>query len=327
MKKIFPVLLLLLIQFSVNAQVIPSESRFVVVNSKNINISATEESWLPEAVCSRIEENFQNYTDFIFVNANLDAVKKFQKQTENAAYDEQEAIETGKISVAKYAIFVTIRKSDKYVVTGEVTDLTTGRKYATASSSEKTNVNELWSKSGCAADEVTLKLCEKLEISLTNAQKNLLLPEKENVSGNTIKPASENKKEKPSNISKTNKSYEQDKLYDVVIADIVKALNKSGKSNAGDKFYNNLKIAKLAGKKGDRTADQWGNVLPDTAYEYILVRLDEARKKGTVSKYRISAIKFDAMANYTISKDFEIAFGMSEASLAKVINSMPYKGL
>lgn len=122
-------------------------------------------------------------------------------------------------------------------------------------------------------------------------------------------------------------SLSAEKLYDVVLADIVKALNKNGKSKDGDKFYENLKIAQKAAKRGTNTTDQWGNTLPDNGYEYILLRLDQYRKRGNMTKEGIRSIKYACMLHYNVPKNFEIAVGVSEVSLAKVINSLPYIGL
>lgn len=115
--------------------------------------------------------------------------------------------------------------------------------------------------------------------------------------------------------------------YEPFIQEIVKALNKNGKSTAGDKFYENLKITKNAGKRGTRKEDQFGNPLPDTAYEYIIMRLAETRKEGPVSKYGIAAIENGCHAYYNVPQKFKIAVSMSNSSLADVINTLPYKGM
>lgn len=113
--------------------------------------------------------------------------------------------------------------------------------------------------------------------------------------------------------------------YETFIQEIVKALNKNGKSTAGDKFYENLKIAKNAGKRGTKTEDQSGNPLPDTAYEYIIYMLNKSRSEGPISKYTIAMIENGCKVRYNIPQNYKIAVSMSNSSLAKVINSLPYK--
>lgn len=125
---------------------------------------------------------------------------------------------------------------------------------------------------------------------------------------------------------KSNPSNENDN-YETFIKEIVQALNKNGKNTAGDKFYENLKTAKNAGKRGTRKEDQSGNPLPDTAYEYIIMRLAERRKEGPVNKYGIAAIENGCHAYYNVPQKFKIAVSMSNSSLADVINTLPYKGM
>ena len=125
---------------------------------------------------------------------------------------------------------------------------------------------------------------------------------------------------------KSNPSNENDN-YETFIKEIVQAFNKNGKNTAGDKFYENLKTAKNAGKRGTRKEDQFGNPLPDTAYEYIIMRLADRRKEGPVNKYGIAAIENGCHAYYNVPQKFKIAVSMSNSSLADVINTLPYKGM
>lgn len=182
MKKLLLTAISLFAGMSLFAQTIPNGSKFMVVNQKNANLTASEASWLPDSVKSKLEENLQSYTTFSFVSSDMDAIKKIQRQSESGAFDEKEALEIGKLKFAKYAVFVTLRKSGTYNVVADVMDLTTGEKLATVSASEKKSANDLFSRSGCAADEITVKLCDKLGISLTNTQRHVLLDGEENVS-------------------------------------------------------------------------------------------------------------------------------------------------
>ena len=98
----------------------------------------------------------------------------------------------------------------------------------------------------------------------------------------------------------------------------------------GDKFSKNLDVAKNAGKIGNRTEDQFGNPLPDTAYEYITQMLNSERAKGSVSKHTLRMIENEAKARYNLPRNFDISgkgwFGNSDKAMAKAMNSMPYNG-
>ena len=98
----------------------------------------------------------------------------------------------------------------------------------------------------------------------------------------------------------------------------------------GDKFSKNFDVAKNAGKIGNRTEDQFGNPLPDTAYEYITQMLNSERAKGSVSKHTLRMIENEAKARYNLPRNFDISgkgwFGNTDAAMARAMNSMPYNG-
>ena len=98
----------------------------------------------------------------------------------------------------------------------------------------------------------------------------------------------------------------------------------------GDKFSNNLDVAKNAGKIGNRTEDQFGNSLPDTAYEYITQMLNSERAKGSVSKHTLRMIENEAKARYNLPRNFDISgkgwIGNTDAAMARAMNSMSYNG-
>ena len=98
----------------------------------------------------------------------------------------------------------------------------------------------------------------------------------------------------------------------------------------GDKFSKNLDLAKNAGKIGNRTEDQFGNPLPDTAYEYITQMLNSERAKGSVSKHTLRMIENEAKARYNLPRNFDISgkgwIGNTDAAMARAMNSMSYNG-
>lgn len=113
------------------------------------------------------------------------------------------------------------------------------------------------------------------------------------------------------------------------IGQITNKMNESG-NGRGDKFSKNLDVAKNAGKIGNRTEDQFGNPLPDTAYEYITQMLNSERAKGSVSKHTLRMIENEAKARYNLPRNFDISgkgwIGNTDAAMARAMNSMSYNG-
>lgn len=123
------------------------------------------------------------------------------------------------------------------------------------------------------------------------------------------------------------------------ISQITSKMNEKGYIDAqgnkkshgyGDKFSKNLDVAKNAGKIGNRTEDQFGNPLPDTAYEYITQMLNSERAKGSVSKHTLRMIENEAKARYNLPRNFDISgkgwIGNTDAAMARAMNSMSYNG-
>ena len=123
------------------------------------------------------------------------------------------------------------------------------------------------------------------------------------------------------------------------ISQITSKMNEAGYTDAqgnkksygrGDKFSKNLDVAKNAGKIGNRTEDQFGNPLPDTAYEYITQMLNSERAKGSVSKHTLRMIENEAKARYNLPRNFDISgkgwIGNTDAAMARAMNSIPYNG-
>lgn len=98
----------------------------------------------------------------------------------------------------------------------------------------------------------------------------------------------------------------------------------------GDKFSKNLDVAKGAGRRGNRTEDQFGNPLPDTAYEYITQMLNSERAKGSISKHTLRMIENEAKARYNLPSKFDISgkgwIGNTDSAMARAMNSMSYNG-
>lgn len=148
-----------------------------VVNQEIVNLSVSESSWLPGQVQDKFKENLQNFLGMKTVvdSKSEVALKKLQAESESEARDENTALEFGKITTAKFALFTKIRKTAKgYLVSVDFTDLTTGEQMASATSKEYIEVESLYGSTG-AVDEITLSIGKKLGINISQLNQNLLL--------------------------------------------------------------------------------------------------------------------------------------------------------
>lgn len=113
------------------------------------------------------------------------------------------------------------------------------------------------------------------------------------------------------------------------VSQITNSMNKS-QSGSGNKFSNNLNLAKNAGKRSSKTEDMFGNPLPDTAYEYITQMLNTERAKGPVNKHTLRMIENSAKLYYNVPSKFDISgkgwFSNTDNKMAKAMNSMSYNG-
>lgn len=113
------------------------------------------------------------------------------------------------------------------------------------------------------------------------------------------------------------------------VSQITNSMNKS-QSGSGNKFSNNLNLAKSAGKRSSKTEDMFGNPLPDTAYEYITQMLNTERAKGPVNKHTLRMIENSAKLYYNVPSKFDISgkgwFSNTDSKMAKAMNSMSYNG-
>lgn len=147
-----------------------------VVMPESVRLSGSEAAWLPGQIQDTLKSNLQEYLGMKTVvdSASESMVKRLQRESESNARDENTAIEMGKISTAKFAVFTTIRRMDKgYTVTVNYTDLTTGVQKATVASKEYKSTEELYGNTG-AIDEITLTLADRLHIEINPIQRRAL---------------------------------------------------------------------------------------------------------------------------------------------------------
>lgn len=147
-----------------------------VVNQEVINLAGAEAAWLPGQIQDKLKSNLQEFLGMKTVvdSKSETALKKLQAESESDARDESTAIELGKITTAKFALFTKLRKTGSgYVISVDFTDLTTGEQMASATSKEYSKAEYLYGSTG-AIDELTLALGEKLGIQISDLNKNLL---------------------------------------------------------------------------------------------------------------------------------------------------------
>ena len=177
------VLFLIFILFSTALLFSKENIERIIVISYSEALNEGDKIWLPGSVQDKLISNLQTYTDFSFVSSNEEKIKDIQRKSESFLYNEETAIEVGKLTSATHAIFLTTRKAEKlYIVTAEFVNLTTGKLIATAMSNGREDKNELFNKNGSAVDEITIDLCDKLRIPLSNTQKYILMKGSLNVS-------------------------------------------------------------------------------------------------------------------------------------------------
>ncbi len=153
-----------------------TQSPIQVFNLEITNLNNSESSWLPLQIQDKLKSNLQTYLGMkTVVDSKAEAsLKKLQAESENVGRDENTAIELGKITTAKFALFTKIRKvGANYVIAVDFTDLTTGEQLASCMSKEYSKAEYLYGNTG-AVDELTLALAKKLGIKVSELNKNYL---------------------------------------------------------------------------------------------------------------------------------------------------------
>ena len=166
------------------AQNTTGEKVMIIPILENIN-DTDEDSFLGGFVRDRVQANLDSYTDFAFVNsANKKEIIELQMESESDIYDESTAIELGKLVNADYGLFITIRRVEQsYIVQAKFTDIESGLDLFTTDTVSRLEPLELASSNGCAADELSLLILDKLEIELTQTERHLLMNGKSGLNG------------------------------------------------------------------------------------------------------------------------------------------------
>lgn len=147
-----------------------------VINLEVINLDSKEAVWLPGQIQDKLKASLQEHLGMKTVvdSKSEAAVKKLQAESEDGGRDESTAIELGKITTAKFAVFVKLRKTNTgYVLSADFTDLTTGEQLVSVTSKEYSAPEYLYGSTG-AVDEITLTIGNGLNLAMSDITKNLL---------------------------------------------------------------------------------------------------------------------------------------------------------
>ena len=173
MKKI--VLLIIIMTASLNA--FAAGKRIAVFNPTCEGLTEDEQNWIPSSVRRRLEANFNDYTTYELVDVqNEEQIKGLQKKAESYTHDQNTSIEIGKLVSAETGVFSNITKANgKYILSVNVTNLTTGVRLSSVTTDSVTEPVSLFEGAGSAVNKVTVKLCDDLGIKLSSIDRYVLL--------------------------------------------------------------------------------------------------------------------------------------------------------
>lgn len=160
-----------------NLSVFGAGKRVVIFNPIGEGISEDEQNWLPSSVRRKLESHFNDYTPYQIVDVqNEKEIKEIQKKAESYSYDQETSIELGKLVSAEIGIFSSITKAgNKYMLSVNVTNLTTGIRSSSVTSDMVSDSFSLFDGPSCSVNKVFVKLCDDLGINLSSVDKFVLL--------------------------------------------------------------------------------------------------------------------------------------------------------
>lgn len=160
-----------------NLSVFGAGKRVVIFNPVGEGISEDEQNWLPSSVRRKLESHFNDYTPYQIVDVqNEKEIKEIQKKAESYSYDQETSIELGKLVSAEIGIFSSITKAgDKYMLSVNVTNLTTGIRASSVTSDMVSDSFSLFDGPSSSVNKVFVKLCDDLGVNLSSVDKFVLL--------------------------------------------------------------------------------------------------------------------------------------------------------
>lgn len=129
------------------------------------NLEESESQWLCSQVRDVLSEEILENTDFVPTSsAEIEnQILALQKKSEKAVFDENTAIEMGRLVSAKFALFSVIRKANsEYFLSVTISDLTTGKTLSNATSTSRKSAANLFSGENSAMSEVMQKILKQL---------------------------------------------------------------------------------------------------------------------------------------------------------------------
>ncbi len=130
-KKLFLTCALILCAFG---RIVAADNAIAVPAPKTVNIDS-EGAWIPLFIQGIITSNFQQYSGLTVIDRqNTDMIKAEQKLGENAVYSEEDALQLGKLTHARFIVTGNItKKASNYALIFNITDAETGETKAAAS--------------------------------------------------------------------------------------------------------------------------------------------------------------------------------------------------
>lgn len=133
-----------------------------VMPTETKGLTVAEANWLPEEVHNALRANITNYSGLTVVEENSELLADIQEKTYNENISENDAVKMGKQIGANHIIRSTITKVGKeYSLNIIMQTLEDGTHLAESNQIVK-NVEDLYGKPGCAVNEATIELCERL---------------------------------------------------------------------------------------------------------------------------------------------------------------------
>ena len=283
-----------------------------VITQEVVNLSDSETVWLPGQIQDKLKANLQEHLGMkTVVNSKSEAaLKKLQAESESDARDESTAIELGKITTAKYALFTKLRKTNSgYVISVDFTDLTTGEQMASVTSKEYSSPEYLYGSTG-AVDEITLALGDKLSLPISEITRNYLSAGSSNFS---VEAQMALAKQNEENYKKMMKDYDAELSKLMLSNDINAIQNKNRieaekallveKQNAEKKRQQELaeqkkradEDAKLEAERSIALKTQRDQMAKDAAEKAAEVRKLKMEKQGVLGQINVIESKKKAL--------------------------------
>ena len=129
-KKLFLMGALVLCAFG---RIVAADNAIAVPAPKTVNIDA-DSAWIPLFIQGIITSNFQQYSGLTVIDRqNTDMIKAEQQLGENAVYSEEDALQLGKLTHARFIVTGNItKKASSYALIFNITDAETGETKAAA---------------------------------------------------------------------------------------------------------------------------------------------------------------------------------------------------